>query len=559
MSGAPAEAGREPPGASSGEVGTAEVKVLLAALEKGLRAFQLYQGSNPALDRFIEALQQRFAAFWKAEPALEVEVGEREMRWEGEAVYGRREAADNLAALLHRDGIRQISFHPGFEEEDLPRLLDVLSRALRSQRQHDDLITLLWNEDFLHFQYRYVDLLADGTELPGEAAQETPDAVPEEEVRGEAAAAPAASMRPEDFREALYFLEPPELRRLEAAVEADRRGSHWLAVLNALLDRFEDGSPDRRRQVLAVVVEVLPLLLANQRFEEAAHLLRELKSSPTPDGGEGGEELAMVLTDLARPETVTELLAMLRDAPERLGTAAVADFIALLPPSALPQLVREMTAEGEGDVGERMLAAVVPLAERAPSEVIGLLRTDEEALLVGGCRLVAAGSLRSAAVDLVRLVGDKKATVRIAAIQALGQVRSAEAGRGLLRALDDRDRDVRVHAARGLARLRYAPALDDLRNRVTSRQAREADFTERMALFEAFGAVCGAEGVDVLDRMLNGRKLFGRKDSAEMRACAAMALGMIGDASARGALMGASRDPDPVVRTAVSRALKGER
>jgi HEAT repeat protein len=149
--------------------------------------------------------------------------------------------------------------------------------------------------------------------------------------------------------------------------------------------------------------------------------------------------------------------------------------------------------------------------------------------------------------------------VRIAAIQALGQVRSAEAGRGLLAALNDSDRDVRVHAARGLARLRYAPALGDLRNRVTSRQVREADFTERMALFEAFGAVCGAEGVDVLDKMLNGRKLFGRKDPAEVRACAAMALGIIGDASARGALMGASRDPDPVVRTAVSRALRGER
>jgi HEAT repeat protein len=540
-------------------VGAADVTVLLTALEKGLRAFQLYQGSNPALDRFIEALRQRFAAFWKAEPVLEVEVDEREMRWEDEVVYGRQAASENLAALLHRDGIRQISFHPGFEGGDLPRLLDVLSRALRSQRQHDDLITLLWNEDFLHFHYRYVDLLADRTELPGEAAQEAPDAVPEEEVRGEAAAAPDASLRPEDFREALYFLEPAELRRLEAAVEADRRDGHWLAVLNALLDRFEDGSPDRRRQVLAVVVEVLPLLLANQRFEEAAHLLRELTASPPPDGGEGQEELAMVLEDLARPETVTELLAMLRDAPKRLGSAAVADFIALLPPTALPQLVREVAAEGEGDAGERLLTALLPLAERAPSEVIGLLRTDEEPLLVGGCRLVAAGSLRSAAVDLVRLVGHAAAPVRIAAIQALGQVRSAEAGRGLLAALNDSDRDVRVHAARGLARLRYAPALDDLRNRVTSRQAREADFTERMALFEAFGAVCGAEGVDVLDRMLNGRKLFGRKDPAEVRACAAMALGMIGDASARGALMGASRDPDPVVRTAVSRALRGER
>ena len=561
MSSALPEAGQERPGArSEEEKEAAEVSVLLTALEKGLRAFQLYQGSNPALDRFIEALRERFAAFWDYEPFLEVEVGEREMRWRDAVVYGRREGSENIAALLHRDGIRQISFHPGFEHDDLPRLLNVLSRALRSQRQHDDLITLLWNEDFVHFQYRYVDLLADRTELPGEVAQETPDSIPAEEVRGAAAAPADTALRPEDFREALYFLEPSELRRLEAVIEEDRNENHWLAVLNALLDRFEDGSPGRRRQVLTVVVEVLPLLLANQRFEEAAHLLRELGAAAPPSAGaEGDEELAMVLGDLARPETVSELMAMLRDAPERLGSAAVGDFIGLLPPSALPQLVREVAAEGDGDVGERLLAALLPLAERSPAEVGRLLESERRDVVIGGCRIVAALSLRGAAPAVVRLVGHEEAAVRIAAIQALGQVRSAEAGRGLLAALDDDDRDVRVHAARGLARLRYAPALDNLRKRVTSRQAREADFTERMALFEAFGAVCGAEGIDILDRMLNGKKLFGRKDPPEVRACAAMALGMIGDASARGVLMAAARDPDPVVRTSVSRALRGDR
>ena len=47
-----------------------------------------------------------------------------------------------------------------------------------------------------------------------------------------------------------------------------------------------------------------------------------------------------------------------------------------------------------------------------------------------------------------------------------------------------------------------------------------------------------------------------KKEDPETRACAAMALGKLGGEEARKTLQGAAQDKEPLVRNAVSRALK---
>ena len=81
--------------------------------------------------------------------------------------------------------------------------------------------------------------------------------------------------------------------------------------------------------------------------------------------------------------------------------------------------------------------------------------------------------------------------------------------------------------------------------------------THKMALFEAYGTLCGDAGVTLLDGMLNARGLFGRKEDPELRACAAMALGRVGSDAAIATLRRASTEKDILVRNAVNRALRG--
>jgi hypothetical protein len=102
-----------------------------------------------------------------------------------------------------------------------------------------------------------------------------------------------------------------------------------------------------------------------------------------------------------------------------------------------------------------------------------------------------------------------------------------------------------VAAARALGTLRYAPARARLEAALDSKRLRDSELSERIAFFEAYGGVAGAEGVPLLDRVLNGKSWLGRRESGETRACAALGLGRIRHPAAEKALNAAAADADP--------------
>jgi HEAT repeat protein len=77
-----------------------------------------------------------------------------------------------------------------------------------------------------------------------------------------------------------------------------------------------------------------------------------------------------------------------------------------------------------------------------------------------------------------------------------------------------------------------------------------------MAFFEAYGAIAGAAGLKAMSGLLLPRGLLRMKESSEIRACAAIAIGKIRTPEARQVLQQAVDDKDLVVKNAVSRALR---
>jgi HEAT repeat protein len=203
--------------------------------------------------------------------------------------------------------------------------------------------------------------------------------------------------------------------------------------------------------------------------------------------------------------------------------------------------------------------------ERAGSR-LALTHTNDLVQLIGSPdRDVAlqaarrAGELKSpAAVAMLgRLLAGKDAELRQAAALALAEIASPGALQHLERAVEDPDREVRVTAVRVLGARGHRAALPKLEAQVKSADIRDADLTEKMAYFEAYGAMAGDKAISHLDGVLNGRSLFGRRDDAETRACAAMALGRIGTAAALDSVRKAAQDKEMIVRNAVAKALRG--
>jgi len=157
---------------------------------------------------------------------------------------------------------------------------------------------------------------------------------------------------------------------------------------------------------------------------------------------------------------------------------------------------------------------------------------------------------------LAAALGHQETVVRAAAVQALSDLDLPGALQGLEKALDDPDREVRLATVRLLMTRKHKGALPKVTAAIQGKSVRVADLTEKMAFFEAYGSMVGESGVASLEAMLNGGGFLKRREDPELRACAALALGRIGTASARQALEKASGAKDALVRNAVSRALR---
>jgi hypothetical protein len=554
--------GREPPDRAEPPIDPAQVEDALRALSAALRSYRLYSGGGPMLDRFVDTARAKILGLWESLPQVRLEIDEQSMRWEGVRVYPTGDSGPELAFLFYKDGIREITLLPGFEEE-LPTFLRVLGSAPQIRAEEDDLITLLWQEDFSSFQYQYVEAGGEGgIDFSGETGTIADASAPvdPEAVRG-AAAEPVAGIKPEDFQETLYFLDEAELQRLADAVKREALRDLWDGVLTALYDRIEDGPSERQERILHILAEVLPSLLGAAEFRRATGLLGELAELAARPGVLSPDALRQVrelFSQLASGETIGQLVRMVEAVPDVLRDPGLVSLFNYFPAEALAPLARASSTITRPDVRRAFEAVVERLANENREEVVRLIGDADPNIVAAATRWAGELGIGAATGAISARLQDGDPSVRLASIETLVALRAAVAGKSVEALLDDPEREVRIAAARALASLEFAPARAALEAALQSKRLRAADRSEKIAFFEAYGRLGGAEAVPLLDRTLNARSWLGRGESADIRACAALGLARVRHPSARVALAAAANDSDPVVKSAVGRALRDE-
>ena len=550
-----------------------DVRELFMTLGKALRAYRLYEENNPVYQRFLGSLREAFRKVWGHEERLTVTVEESRLLVNTAEVYASGSRSDSLAFLLFKDGIREVTFFEGLEEAELERFLGVLHRARHVGPQGDDLLTILWEEELEFFRYHYVDLLAEGVEIPEPGKGASADrlhAVLEDEMEPEAgeedkpaearAAEAPAKVSQEGFNPTLYSLDPREMELLQREIELEMTRDLRTDVLTALFDRLEErGRPGRQSEVLSIFRQLLPNFLGRGALEAAARVLEELRSlesRPEVFDEERAAQVADLVDELSAPETVDELVRALEDGSISPAPRQLSDFLTHLRAGALGPLVRASETISIKELQPVLQEAVKGIAGRNRHVLVDLLSNADPVVVSGAIRLVGRLQVTEAAPALQDLLRHPEPAVRLAAVDAALTLRASIVAGALQDALADPEREVRIAAARTLGKLRYRPAAARFRSVISGKELRSADLSEKIAFFESYGELGDQKAVDLLDRLLNGKGLLGRREPVEIRACAALALGKVGTAEAMTALRRANRDDDPVVKSAVNRALR---
>jgi len=366
----------------------------------------------------------------------------------------------------------------------------------------------------------------------------------------------------EDFNPTLWSLDPRERARIQEEIQEELDRDLRSDVLAGLFDRVEEPRfPERQAEILEIFGTLLPNFLSRGALSSAGAILEEVSRLLVAEGALRPQERALaekILDDVSAAETVQELVQAIQDGTISPDPRDLAAFLRYLRPGALEPLIRASEKTGERRIRTIIQDAVRVIAQRYREAVIDCIRSTDPVVAAGACTLAGKIQLAEAGPAIADLLRHESPKVRMAAVEAAVDLKASTAVGALQDALTDPERDVRIAAARGLGTLRYRPAAAFFREIIQGRAIRQADISEQIAVFEGFGLLQDPEGVPLLDQLLNGRGFLGRKESGEIRACAALGLGKMGTPEAMNALRSAREETDPVVRTAVNRALRGE-
>lgn len=541
----------------------AAAEEMLKLLGKASRAHQLYLANNPTYQRALELLRKSLTALWGQLPELVLSVTESALLLDDRPVFQEAErASDTLPWLLYKDGVRELRLLPGFEEQEVESLLGVLGQLRRAAASDDDAITLLWERDFSFLRYRYVEPSGDD-EMAGFPTGESPGRLSGTAGEGVTAVEePLANVvRLQDFDGSLHFLAERELAYLRE--ELAREYGHDLRgdVVNQLLDVLElVPARQARDEVCAALEELLVQSLLAGDYRAAAHLLRETAVSvarATALAPSHEERLRRLAGQLSEPDALGQLLETLESGPALPAEGDLRELLDQLRPAAMATIFRWIDRVQSTRLKTALRAAGDRLALESSAELIRLIGSDELAVASEAVRRSGASRAQAAVPALGALLRRDDRALRVLAAQALAEIATPGALQALAGLVDADDRELRLTALRAVGSHGFRGAFAHVDALVRGKRLRDRDLTEQMAAFEAYGALCGDEGVQLLDGLLNGRSLIGRRADSTVRACAAVALGRVGSAAALQALRRAAEEKEAVVRTAVQRAMRG--
>ena len=546
---------------------TSQVSELIQSLVKALRAFQMYLPNNPMYQRASQNVRSGFAPIWSVLDDLVLQVAETDFVWEEQVVYHQLTKNESLAWTLYKDGMRVLSLKKGVEDSEIIRFLEVVNRArFMQQDASDDLLTLLWEQEFIHITYSFVEGFGDeavpeATGVMGGDATTT--AQVQQQVREETSPRQAGIVDLEEFDSTLYFLDENEIAIVADQLRQEYTRDARASALAAVYDIFEM-EPERaiRDEIITVLEMLLPNLLNAGEFRAVASVMRDVRAlvQKAPHlSTELRDRLLAFEAKLSEPEIVRQLIVSLDGAAALVGDEDVTDVLRELQPSALGAIVTWLPTLSNAHVRELLEQAADRIAASSPAEVLKLLRDPNSTSVKEVVEMCGRLKLQGAVPGLGETVRSTDPAVRLASVQALAEVASPGALTAMELAIDDDDRAVRLAAVRAMGARGIRNALKRIEPVILGKsERRDLDLTEKMAFFEAYGAIAGATAIPTLQSMLLSRGLLGYKAGPETRACAAVALGRIRTPEARAVLQKVADDKDLVVRQAVSRALRGQ-
>lgn len=555
-----------------------QAKDLINTFVKTIKAFRLYPPENPTLVGFIDQVYRKFQLFLNKYHYFILKIGENKLSFREVTLYENPDLKTSLAFQLYKDGLRELRFMEGLEEGEVDGLIDIMKRSDSINKMEDDLVTLMWEKDFIHISYLATD----------EYLEEMPAIIPAniEQFRANLTFEPPPQSEMGDIGEetdgaevdyyeimkrvespplvgvdrSVYFLTPDELEGLRKEVELETAPSFVFIVIDILFEILAlEKSPQPYQETTGALQKLLDALITLGEFQKASELLTRVNIIlNTYELKDWQVDAIRQLSDKAGEPQRIEKIGKILDKGEEIRLEEVSNYLTLLKPNSIQPLIKVL-GELNNSRARRMLCEVLIEIGKGNMELIIPFIDDHRWFLVRNIAYILGRMGKESALPTIqKALNHEEARVRREAIQALGIIVSSKAFDLLGKALNDQDDRNRSMAALNLARVGKKASLPALLEVVQAKDFSKRDSAEIKAFFDAIGMVGSNDAIKPLEKLLEQKSWFGMGKKDEIRLRAASALALIGTAEARSTLEAGRNSKDENIRQACLQAMKGQ-
>ena len=548
------------------------VSQLLKSLDRASKNVRTFGQQNSVAQKFFEQFYTELNTHLDQYSVLTFVVQREGLLFKEACVYSSKtgEASENLAFRLYSDGIREITFHQGIEQEDVLFFFDALWDTVGAAgMEDDDIVTRLWSKNLPTLTVVTVDEVMKISEIDGVLAPQgkTPSDGSLRQILAEAQAKEAKGSKEEQQRKARlsssvtgYEVTEQEMAALAQDIEAESgRDSilYMLDILTAILS--SERSPDLLNKLFDIYEGILKSLFQGGHWSIVEHVLGLLSEAEAvrPDlTDEHKKKLQNMFDQVSSPELMTLIQQYLNTA-DKPRTEGFANVLLMMKPSAVPALCT-LLGDLEQPAHQTLIANdLVDLAKETP-EILAKYLTDRRPTFVRNLlSIIMRWNNPKLADNVEKILRYPDPLIRREAIRTLAILRPSGNAAKLVSLLNDPEEGVRLATLKPLLTGNYTASFAMWEPILNAETFNDREPAEKRNIFHAMRATAGDEAVPYWTTLLTEWGWTNRKKREELALLAVDALGKLGTAAAHAALDTGTKKGTAAVKQACAAAIAG--
>ena len=545
---------------------------LLKSLDRASKNVRTFGQQNIVAQKFFEQFYTELITHLEHYNLLTFVVQREGLYFKEASVYSSKtgEANENFAFKLYSDGIREITFHQGIEQEDVLFFFDALWDTVgQAGTEDDDIVTRLWSQNLPTLTIVTADEVMKVSELDDVLAPQgkAPLDSSLKDILAEAKAKEGKDAKEDPQRKQKilssvtgYEVTEQEMAALAQDIKAESSRDSILYILDILTAVLSsEQSPDLLSKLFDIYEGLLKSLFQGGHWFIVEHVLGLLSEAEAirPDLTEDHKKkLQNMFDQLGSPELV-KLIEQYLNTADKPRTEGFANVLLMMKPSAVPELCT-LLGDLEHPAHQTLIAnALVDLAKETP-EIVAKHLSDRRPTFVRNLLSIITRWNNPKLVDNVeKILRYPDPLIRREVIRTMAILKPSGNAAKLVPMLNDPDEGVRLATLKPLLTGNYTAPFAIWEPIVNAETFSEREPAEKRNIFHAMRATSGDEAVPYWTTLLTEWGWTNRKKREDLALMAVDALGKLGTVPALAALDTGTKKGTATVKQACATAIAG--